>query len=186
MQILVSGSPLSRILLLTPCTMTFDAVCCHFGGTWAPRRSFVWRGLRMLHIFMVSTPMGHLASSCEYVKPCNGQSQLTLSFELLVGSAMTCCGFLRPHLHTLLLEDWRQHVAAGVFHRHDFAGISGLDYWASFQVLPQLTVSQTELLATIRDGTFFLHSFKARFDPGFLGGLSFLFLCFGFHGASSM
>ena len=109
-------------------------------------------------------PFGKFLRICETL-----QWSVTTDFELRVASGQRydLLWLPRPHLHTLLLEDWRQHVAAGVFHRHDFAGISGLDYWASFQVLPQLTVSQTELLATIRDGTFFLHSFKARFDPGF-------------------
>ena len=53
------------------------------------------------------------------------------------------CTFVSPHLASLIF-----------FHM-------------TFQSIENLSVSQRELLSTIRDGTFFLHTFKARFDPGF-------------------
>ncbi|CAK9004852.1 Retrovirus-related Pol polyprotein from type-1 retrotransposable element R2, partial [Durusdinium trenchii] len=109
-------------------------------------------------------PFGKLQRICGIL---NWSIASDLELHTSAGKCYDLVWLPQSHLLSLFLEDWQQLVARGVFHRQDFAGLSSLDYCATFQRIENLSVSQRELLSTIRDGTLFLHTFKARFDPGF-------------------
>ena len=66
-------------------------------------------------------------------------------------------------LELLLQYAWRQHVAGDLAMRKDFEGLEGMNVEASFPS-NNLSPQDSELLNCIRDGTFHLRTFKAKFD----------------------
>ena len=67
-------------------------------------------------------------------------------------------------LFALLEHHWKQAQSLLVSKRKDYEGLDGVDFHASFFTMKGLDPQQEELLHCIRDGTFFLNSFKAKFD----------------------
>ena len=80
------------------------------------------------------------------------------------GFSMSLLRSTQDAVEQVLMYSWHQHVAESLLHRQDYAGLQGMDHHASFRGLHKLNLADYELLNCIRDGTFHLRSFKAKFD----------------------
>eukprot|EP00435_Cladocopium_sp_Y103_P049402 s344_g14.t2 len=66
----------------------------------------------------------------------------------------------------LLTYYWKQYMVQTVAKRPNFSDLRGINEAASFFQMAGLDHATSELLNCIRDGTTFLNSVKAKFDPG--------------------
>ena len=68
-------------------------------------------------------------------------------------------------LRTLFDHFWRQRMTAFVRHRDCFSDLHGINFKVSFAPRNSLGHAKLELLHCIQDGTFFLQTSKAKYDP---------------------
>eukprot|EP00438_Fugacium_kawagutii_P020632 Skav223015 [mRNA] locus=scaffold1422:99981:101909:- [translate_table: standard] len=68
------------------------------------------------------------------------------------------------HLRTLFDYAWQQKLSQAVSHRVDFHGLDGINVPASFCRLKEMTRPQIELMNCVQDGTFYLDTYKSKFD----------------------
>eukprot|EP00435_Cladocopium_sp_Y103_P045783 s1301_g13.t1 len=68
-------------------------------------------------------------------------------------------------LKLMLAEAWQQHMCSRLGHRKDFSGLSTIDVTVSFRSFKTTERATSELVATIRDGTFCTNNLFSKFDP---------------------
>ena len=69
-------------------------------------------------------------------------------------------------LRKLAAHCWQQSLCTKVSHRKDFVGLTSINVEVSFRSFKVPTVADSELVATIQDGTFFTGSYLSKFDVG--------------------
>eukprot|EP00438_Fugacium_kawagutii_P005452 Skav215021 [mRNA] locus=scaffold966:377373:386589:+ [translate_table: standard] len=68
-------------------------------------------------------------------------------------------------LKLLVSHYWCRQLVTHVEHRQDFAGLTGINRYASLRLARTLDCRQREVLHCIQDGTMFTNGYKSKFDP---------------------